>query len=63
MKYEIKNNAVYGYSEGQEEPCLYQPVHPDGSAWIDEADMTAWAEAWVAHINDPENNLFPDSRS
>lgn len=63
MKYEIKNNAVYGYSESQEEPCLYQPVHPDGSAWIDEADMTAWAEAWIAHLNDPENNLFPDSRS
>jgi hypothetical protein len=63
MKYTIKDNAVYGYAEGQEEPCLYQPQHPDGSAWIDDADAAAWAEAWLAHMTNPEANEFPASRS
>lgn len=63
MRYEVKENAVYGYAEGQTEPCLYQPNHPDGSAWIDEADAKAWAEAWVAHMTNPEANAFPASRS
>lgn len=63
INYEIKDNAVYGYTTTQVEPFLYQPNHPDGSAWIDEADMTAWATAWVAHMTDPDNNPFPASRS
>lgn len=64
MRYEIdENNAVFGYVEGQEEPCLQQPNHPDGSAWIDRADAQAWAELWLAHIADSANNPFPWARS
>lgn len=63
MRYEIVNNAIYAYVETQEEPILYQPHHPDGSAWIDEADMKAWADAWLAHMTNPEANAFPASRS
>lgn len=54
-----ENNAVWGYAPNQEEACLFQPYRPDGTAWIDAADATAWAEAWVAHMTDHENNPFP----
>jgi hypothetical protein len=62
MRYEIKDNAVYGYAEGQTEPFLYQPNHPDGSAWADDADAEAWAAAWLAHMTNPEANAFPATR-
>lgn len=54
-----ENNVVYGYVEGQVEPCLLQPQHPNGNAWKDHEDATAWAEAWIAHLTDPETNEFP----
>lgn len=63
MRYEIKDNAVYGYAPTQVEPILYQPNHPDGSAWANDDDAKAWADAWLAHMADPENNAFPSSRS
>jgi len=53
-----ENNAVWGYAPEQEAPCLFQPHRPNGDAWVDVADATAWGEAWVAHMTDP-TNPFP----
>lgn len=61
MRYEIKDNAIYGYNNSQQ-PFMYQPNHPDNNPWVDEAEMTAWAELWLAHMTDPENNPFPADR-
>lgn len=58
-----ENLELYCYSNTQEEPFLYQPQHPDGSAWIDRADVEAWAEAYLAYLRDSENNEFPSNRS
>lgn len=54
-----ENNAIWGYAPNQEPACLFQPTHPDGHEWADTAEATAWAEAWVAHMNDPANNPEP----
>ena len=63
MRYNITpEKVVVAFIEGQEEPFLSQPNHPDGSDWIDEADAKAWAELWAAHFNDPANNEFPAFR-
>ncbi|CAB4149394.1 hypothetical protein UFOVP541_25 [uncultured Caudovirales phage] len=56
------NNAVWGFVSGQEAACLFQPNWPDGETFTDEADATVFAEAWIAHMNDPENNAFVASR-
>ncbi len=63
MRYEITpDNVVLAFIDGQDEPFLSQPVHPDGSAWIDQADAELWASLWAAHFNDPANNEFPANR-
>lgn len=54
-----ENNAVHGYVPSQTEPCLYQPHKPNGKAWADAEEATAWAELWVLHQADPANNPFP----
>lgn len=60
ITYELdENNAVLGYIDSQTEPILFQPTHPAGHQWADTAEATAWAEAWIAHMTDPENNEFP----
>lgn len=61
MRYEIKDNKLYGYSEGQEQPVLYQPNYPDGSTWTNEDDIKAWADIWLANILDPDNTPQPPS--
>jgi predicted enzyme related to lactoylglutathione lyase len=63
MRYEIdENNAVWGYVDGQEEACLFQPHWATGEPFIDRADAEIFAEAWIAHFTDPENNKFLLSR-
>jgi hypothetical protein len=53
-----ENNVVWGYAPEQEEPCLMQPHYPNGEPWKDREDAIAWAESWILHITDPENNEF-----
>lgn len=63
MRYEIdENNAVWGYAENQPVAILFQPHWPNGDAFTDEADSRIFAEAWLAHMSDPENNSFPVAR-
>jgi hypothetical protein len=54
-----ENNTVWGYAPEQIEPCLKQPHHPNGNPWVDNSEASAWAELWVLHMSDPENNEFP----
>jgi hypothetical protein len=53
-----ENNTVWGYVSTQVEACLMQPQKPNGEPWADAAEATAWAEAWLLHMSDPENNEF-----
>lgn len=53
-----ENKAVWGYVQGQEAPCLFQPTWPNGDEFTNEADARVFAEAWVAHMTDPEKNKF-----
>ena len=63
MRYTIdENNAVWGFVPTQEEACLFQPNWPDGEAFANEADATVFAEAWLAHMSNPDNNKFLLSR-
>ena len=63
IRYTIdENNAVWGFVPTQEEACLFQPDWPDSTPFSDEADARIFADAWVAHMNDPENNEFLYSR-
>lgn len=60
FRYEIdENNAVLGYIEGQEEPCLYQPDYPTGKPWENREAAVAWAEAWLFHMTNPTSAGFP----
>jgi hypothetical protein len=50
VRYTIdENNAVHGYVEWQESPCLFQPHHPNGEAWSKD-EATIWAEEWKAEL-------------
>jgi hypothetical protein len=63
MRYEIdENNAVWGYVDGQEVACLFQPNWPSGELFSDKSDAELFAEAWLAHHADPELNEFLVSR-
>ena len=63
MKFTIdENNAVWGFAPTQKEACLFQPNWPDGTPFMDLADATVFAEAWIAHMANPELNKFLTSR-
>ena len=63
MRYEVTpENVVIAFIDGQEEPFLSQPFHPDGSDWIDKADAEAWAKLWADSFLYPDNNEFPALR-
>lgn len=65
IRYEInENNEIFAWNEDSEqvEPFLYQPNHPDGSAWSNRADAQDWVDKWILHMTDPDNNEFPAYR-
>lgn len=65
IRYEINDsNEIFAWDNDlpQTEPFLYQPNHPDGSAWLSKEDAQLWADKWVLHMSDPETNPFPSYR-
>lgn len=53
------DNAVRVWHDQQDEPFLLQPHWPDQTPFADAAEATAFAEAVIAHHQNPEVNEFP----
>ena len=62
-RYELDaDNAVKVFYPESEAPSLYQPNWPNGDAWADEAEARAWAELYLASINDEDAPYAPNAR-
>ena len=55
-------NAVNVFYDDSTVPSLYQPHWPNGDAWADAAEATAWAELYVASITDEDAPYAPNVR-
>ena len=63
VRYEIdSDNAVKVFYDDATVPSLYQPHFPNGDVWADAAEATAWAELYLASINDEAAPYAPNAR-
>jgi len=62
-RYELDaDNAVRVFYSDSDVASLYQPTWPNGDAWADAAEATAWAELYLASINDEAAPFAPNAR-
>jgi hypothetical protein len=60
--YEVINNEVYGYVEGQAAACLYQPTWPNGAKFTAKK-AAEFGAVWVKSMEDltaPFNGDSPE---
>lgn len=57
---EVGTNAVRVYYPDSDVASLYQPNYPDGSPWIDADDANAWAQLYIASVEDEEAPFAPN---
>jgi len=63
IRYELdSNNAVKVFYADSDVPSLFQPQWPNGDAWADAAEAAAWAELYLASINDESAPYAPSAR-
>jgi hypothetical protein len=64
LRYELEEgtNAVKVFYDDATVPSLYQPHFPNGDAWADAAEATAWAELYVASVTDEAAPYAPNAR-
>lgn len=64
LRYEIEEgtNAVRVFYPDREEPSLFQPDWPDQTPWADAAEAAAWAELYVASVEDEDAPYAPNTR-
>lgn len=63
IRYELdENNAVKVFFLDSDVASLYQPTWPSGDAWADAAEATAWADLYLASINDESAPYAPNVR-
>jgi hypothetical protein len=64
MRYEIEEgtNAVKVFYDDSDVPSLYQPDYPDTTPWEDADEATAWAELYIASVEDPDAPYAPIGR-
>jgi len=63
LRYEIdSDNAVKVFYDDATVPSLYQPHFPNGDAWTDAAEASAWADLYLASINDEAAPYAPNAR-
>jgi len=63
LRYEIdSDNAVKVFYPESDVPSLYQPTWPNGDDWTNAAEATAWAELYLASINDESAPYAPNAR-
>ena len=62
-RYEIDtDSAVRVFHDDSDVPSLFQPNWPNGDAWADAAEATAWAELYAASVNDENAPFAPNAR-
>ena len=63
LRYELDaDNAVKVFYPDSDVVSLYQPTWPNGDAWADAAEATAWAELYLASITDVSAPYAPIAR-
>ena len=63
LRYELdSDNAVKVFYPDSDVASLFQPTWPSGDAWADVAEATAWAELYLASINDEAAPHAPNAR-
>lgn len=63
VRYELDaDNAVKVFYPDSDVASLFQPTWPNGDAWADAAEASAWAELYLASINDEAAPFAPGAR-
>lgn len=64
LRYEIEEgtNAVRVFYPDSEVASLFQPDWPDMTPWADRAEAAAWAELYIASIEDEDAPYAPTTR-
>lgn len=52
-------NAVRIFENGSDVPCIFQPDYPNTTPWEDAAAAAAWAELYIASIEDEAAPFAP----
>ena len=61
LRYEIETgtNAVRVFYPDADAPSLFQPDWPDQTPWADTAEAEAWAQLYIASIEDEDAPYAP----
>ena len=61
LRYEIETgtNAVRVFYPDSDAPSLFQPDWPDQTPWADAAEATAWAQLYIASVEDENAPYAP----
>jgi hypothetical protein len=63
LRYEVDaDNAVKVFYDNATVPSLYQPTWPNGDAWTDSTEASAWADLYIASITDETAPYAPNVR-
>lgn len=63
LRYELDaDNAVKVFYPDSDVASLYQPTWPNGDAWAGAAEASAWADLYLASINDEAAPYAPNVR-
>jgi hypothetical protein len=63
LRYELDaDNAVKVFYPDSDVASLFQPTWPNGDAWADAAEATAWAELYLASVTDETAPFAPNAR-
>jgi hypothetical protein len=64
LRYEIEEgtNAVRVFYPDADAPSLFQPDWPDQTPWADATEAAAWAELYIASIEDEDAPYAPTTR-
>ncbi len=63
LRYELdSDNAVRVFYPESDVASLYQPTWPNGDTWANAAEASAWAELYLASINDEAAPFAPNAR-
>ena len=63
LRYEIEEgtNAVRVFYPDADAPSLFQPDWPDQTPWTDAAEAEAWAQLYIASVEDEDAPYAPIS--
>lgn len=64
LRYEIEEgtNAVRVFYPDSDVPSLFQPDWPDMTPWANAAEAEAWAQLYIASVEDENAPYAPNSR-